>query len=159
MDADGKSPRTLLIIGKEIASWRRNHGYTQATFAQAVGIPKRTIEDLEQGRRLAKFEETYILKPFMGVDDDFFATSEMRRRKRAMIDGHLDRKVDEVCNQIHEWNESTPYCEEKEKDLGTLKGLVDMMISKCVNALLGCHDPDLSCCREIARISVMECSL
>ena len=28
-----------------------------------------------------------------------------------------------------------------------------------VNALLGCHDPALSCCREIARISVMECSL
>ena len=28
-----------------------------------------------------------------------------------------------------------------------------------VNALLGCHDLDLSCCHEIARISVMECSL
>ena len=28
-----------------------------------------------------------------------------------------------------------------------------------VNALLGCHDLDLSCCREIAGISVMECSI
>ena len=28
-----------------------------------------------------------------------------------------------------------------------------------VNALLGCHDLALSCCHEIARISVMECSL
>ena len=28
-----------------------------------------------------------------------------------------------------------------------------------VNALLGCHDLVLSCCHEIARISVMECSL
>ena len=28
-----------------------------------------------------------------------------------------------------------------------------------VNAPLGCHDLALSCCREIARISVMECSL
>lgn len=28
-----------------------------------------------------------------------------------------------------------------------------------VNALLDCHDLALSCCREIARISVMECSL
>ena len=28
-----------------------------------------------------------------------------------------------------------------------------------VNALIGCHDLDLSCCHEIARISVMECSL
>ena len=28
-----------------------------------------------------------------------------------------------------------------------------------VNALLGCHDLALSCCREIARISVMEWSL
>ena len=27
-----------------------------------------------------------------------------------------------------------------------------------VNALLGCHDLALSCCHEIARISVMECS-
>ncbi len=31
--------------------------------------------------------------------------------------------------------------------------------SKAVNALLGCHDLDLSCCREIAGISVMECSI
>ena len=30
---------------------------------------------------------------------------------------------------------------------------------KVVNALLGCHDLDLSCCREIAGISVMECSI
>ena len=30
---------------------------------------------------------------------------------------------------------------------------------KSVNALLGCHDLALSCCHEIARISVMECSL
>lgn len=130
MDADGKSPRTLLIIGEEIASWRKAHGYTQETFAQAVGIPLRVIQDLEQGRRLVKFEETYILKPFMGVDDDFFATSEMRRTKRAMIDGCLDRKVDEVCNQIRNWHESTPHCGEKEKDFGILKGFVDMMISK-----------------------------
>ena len=28
-----------------------------------------------------------------------------------------------------------------------------------VNAFLGCHDLTLSCCHEIARISVMECSL
>ena len=28
-----------------------------------------------------------------------------------------------------------------------------------VNAPLDCHDLALSCCREIARISVMECSL
>ena len=27
-----------------------------------------------------------------------------------------------------------------------------------VNALLGCHDLDLSCCREIARVAVIECS-
>lgn len=31
--------------------------------------------------------------------------------------------------------------------------------SMTVNALLGCHDLALSCCHEIARISVMECSL
>ncbi len=128
MGADGK--RTLLIIGEEIASWRKAHGYTQTTFAQAVGIPKRAIQDLEQGRRLAKFKETYILKPFMGVDDDFFATSEMRRKKNARINGRLEYKVDEVCNQIRDWHESTPYCEEKEKDFGTLKGFVEMMISK-----------------------------
>ena len=133
MDAGGKSPRTLLIIGGEIALWRKAHGYTQETFAQAVGIPLRVIQDLEQGRRLAKFEETYVLKPFMGVDDDFFATSEMRRTKRAMIDGRLDRKVDEVCNQIRDWNESTPHCEEKKKDFELLKGFVDMMISKWRN--------------------------
>ena len=30
---------------------------------------------------------------------------------------------------------------------------------RIVNALLGCHDLALSCCHEIARISVMECSL
>ena len=41
MDAGGKSPRTLLIIGGEIALWRKAHGYTQETFAQAVGIPLR----------------------------------------------------------------------------------------------------------------------
>ena len=28
-----------------------------------------------------------------------------------------------------------------------------------VNALLSCHDLDLSCCHEIARIAVMECFL
>ena len=28
-----------------------------------------------------------------------------------------------------------------------------------VNALLSCHDLVLSCCHEIARISVMQCSL
>ena len=27
-----------------------------------------------------------------------------------------------------------------------------------VNALLGCHDLDLSCCREIAGVAVIECS-
>lgn len=27
MDADGKSPRTLLIIGQELALWRKSHGY------------------------------------------------------------------------------------------------------------------------------------
>lgn len=32
-------------------------------------------------------------------------------------------------------------------------------IDTTVNALLGCHDLALSCCHEIARISVMECSL
>lgn len=33
------------------------------------------------------------------------------------------------------------------------------LLGNNVNALLGCHDLDLSCCHEIARISVMECSL
>ena len=32
-------------------------------------------------------------------------------------------------------------------------------VEQTVNALLGCHDLALSCCHEIARISVMECSL
>lgn len=130
MDADGKGARTLLIIGKELAEWRKAHKYTQETFARAVGISLRTIQDLEQGRRLAYYDEVYILKSFMGVDNDFFATSEMRRRKRAIIDGHLNREVDEVCNRIRDWHESTPYCEEKVRDFGTLKGFVDMMISK-----------------------------
>ena len=37
--------------------------------------------------------------------------------------------------------------------------IIDSLQQYTVNALLGCHDLVLSCCHEIARISVMECSL
>lgn len=36
---------------------------------------------------------------------------------------------------------------------------IETLLNHIVNALLGCHDLDLSCCREIAGISVMECSI
>lgn len=39
-----------------------------------------------------------------------------------------------------------------------LSGMCMFLLFKSVNALLGCHDLALSCCHEIARISVIECS-
>ena len=50
-----------------------------------------------------------------------------------------------------------PYVAEDRKGVPTL--YVDGEPYLIVNALLVCHDLALSCCHEIAMISVMECSL
>lgn len=82
MDAGGKSPRTLLIIGQELAVWRKSHGYkNQADFARLVGISLRKVQRLERGERLPAWEDIYKLKEFMGVDFEFFVTSQMERNK------------------------------------------------------------------------------
>lgn len=135
MDADGKNERTLLIIGEEIAIWRKAKGYTQNSFAQAVGISVRNIQDIEQGRRVVKFEEAYMLKAFMGVDDDFFATSDLIKKKYVKASKPLDYDIGSLNRKIHHWHEMTPYCDEKEEDFKTLKGVVEIMMSKWKNRI------------------------
>ena len=57
------------------------------------------------------------------------------------------------------YNNSMVYIYFSHKLIGSHKRLPSgLKNAKSVNALLGCHDLDLSCCHEIARISVMECS-
>ena len=50
----GKSGRgkTHIVMVPNVQRLRRSLGLSQATFAKRFGIPKRTVQDWEQGRRL-----------------------------------------------------------------------------------------------------------
>ena len=127
LDADGKNGRTLLIIGADVAKWRIAHGYTQKTLARAVGIHWRNIQKLEQGRRMPPWPEIYNLKNFMGVDDDFFATSDMLKNKPTKRKGPYDLRVNRLIGRILAWHDETDDCKEKEFHLRTLEGIIDLL--------------------------------
>lgn len=127
LDADGKNERTLLIIGNDVAKWRLANGYTQMTFASAVGIHWRKIQRLEQGRRMPTWPEIYKLKSFMGVDDDFFATFDMLKSKPVKRKGQYDLRVSRLIGRILAWNNETDNCQEKEFHLRTLEGIIDLL--------------------------------
>ena len=125
MDADGKSPRTLLIIGQELALWRKSHGYkTQEDFAHLVGISHRKVQRLERGERLPAWEDIYRLKEFMGVEFEFFVTSEMERDKPHSGSKPMETRLNHLIRRLRMWYENSPYCEEKEDDMDTLEHLM-----------------------------------
>lgn len=121
MDADGNSARSLLVIGEETAQWRIAHGYTQETFAQAVGVSFEKIKRLEQGHGIMKLIDAYKLSVFMSVDIEFFITSEIE--KQATHKGHnpMANRVNHFVRRLRSWCENSPYCREKEEDMETLE--------------------------------------
>lgn len=112
------------MIGEEVAQWRKENGYKQEGFARAVGIQLWQVRDLEQGKRMPTWEEIYLLKAFMGVDDDFFATSDMIKRKTNRNKKPLDRDVGKLVGKIMFWHNTTPYCQDKEDDLKAIGRVV-----------------------------------
>lgn len=125
LDADGNSARSLLVIGEETAQWRIAHGYTQATFAQAVGVSLEKVKRLEQGYGMSKWEDVYKLIVFMGVDINFFATSEMEKQNPYTGHNPMVNRLNHFVRRLRSWCDNSPYCREKEEDMETLERVMN----------------------------------
>ena len=110
---------------QELALWRKSHGYkTQEDFAHLVGISHRKVQRLERGERLPAWEDIYRLKEFMGVEFEFFVTSEMERDKPHSGSKPMETRLNHLIRRLRMWYENSPYCEEKEDDMDTLEHLM-----------------------------------
>lgn len=127
MDADGKSGRDLFDIGRDVKEWRKTHGYhNQEDFARDVGISKRQVQRIEQGESLPDWNGIYKLKEFMGVDYEFFVTSDMAAQKPARNKKPLDQQVKRFIRNFIFWHETTPYCDTKEDTLKALETILKL---------------------------------
>ena len=125
MDADGNSARSLLVIGEETAQWRIAHGYTQETFAQAVGVSFEKVKRLEQGHGIMELTDAYKLSAFMGVDIEFFITSEVEKQATHKGQNSMTNRVNHFVRRLRSWCDNSPNCREKEEDMDTLERVMN----------------------------------
>ena len=74
-------------MGKRIQELRKKAGFTQATLAQAMGIPEPTLKNWEQGRRTPRIVVAVELARVLGVgvEELIGDVEEKPKRKRGKV--------------------------------------------------------------------------
>jgi len=81
------------LVGRNFARLRRQKGFTQETFAEAVGVTQQYVSDLERGLRNPTVVTLYHLAPALGVSHvNLVMPDEEARREAAKASGSRSSK-------------------------------------------------------------------
>jgi transcriptional regulator with XRE-family HTH domain len=82
---------TYDLIGARVADTRQGVGLSQEVVAQAVGIPRSALSDIENGKRAVSAVELWWLSRLLGRTTDWLLTGEHRDIPHEALGSLLNR--------------------------------------------------------------------